>query len=165
MADGAKHNAERAVKGMKPLVAIPATQVMTRLESLTPWDDSLIWGYGDLRLVWRALGKDTRDCEVIFQRVPGDTRALPPQARLLGFDVAYTNSDHFSCICDALFLPRWHGTDQEGVLFAEHFARLNEHGLFRSQRDAEAYLAHYHSFDWTEHSDGTAVLEIHAIRM
>lgn len=29
--------------------------------------------------------------------------------------------------------PRWHGTDKEGVLFGEHYERLNDYALFDSR--------------------------------
>jgi hypothetical protein len=54
-----------------------------------------------------------------------------------------------SCGASTCF-PRWHGTDPEGVLFREHFERLNRHGLFESAQEASAFLAFYLSFDWTE---------------
>jgi len=58
--------------------------------------------------------------------------------------------DHFSASCDCLCFPRWHGTDPEGLLFREHFSRLNRDGLFRSAQEARAFLRYYLSFDWTE---------------
>jgi hypothetical protein len=58
--------------------------------------------------------------------------------------------------------PRWHGTDREGTLFREHFARLNENALFDSAEHAEEFLAFYRSLDWAEIGD-YVVAEVHGL--
>jgi hypothetical protein len=88
--------------------------------------------------------------EIAWAQVAGTTHAPPPGFELLGFEPSYFTGDHFSAICDCLCFPRWHGTDPEGLLFREHFSRLNRDGLFRSAEEASAFLAYYLSFDWTE---------------
>lgn len=88
--------------------------------------------------------------EIAWARVAGSSHAPPPGFEFLGFEPSFFTSDHFSASCDCLCFPRWHGTDPDGLLFREHFIRLNRDGLFRSAEDASAFLAHYLSFDWTE---------------
>jgi hypothetical protein len=53
--------------------------------------------------------------------------------------------------------PRWHGTDEDGTLFLEHYSRLNSHGLFDSAAHATDFLRFYTSFDWTETGDYSIV--------
>ncbi len=52
-----------------------------------------------------------------------------------------------------MLIPRWHGTDEEGTLFLDHFSKLNRHGLFPTAQEAETFLKYYLSFDWTETGD------------
>ena len=49
--------------------------------------------------------------------------------------------------------PKWHGTDNEGTLFAVYYEHLNEHALFNSREEAQEFLDFYRSFDWTETGD------------
>lgn len=88
--------------------------------------------------------------EIAWARVAATPHAPPPGFELLGFEPSYFTGDHFSASCDCLCFPRWHGTDPEGLLFRQHFSRLNRDGLFRSAEEASAFLAYYLSFDWTE---------------
>jgi hypothetical protein len=88
--------------------------------------------------------------EVVWARVAGEFVAPPAGFERLGCEPSYFSGDHFSAVCDCMCFPRWHGTDPEGVLFREHFERLNRHGLFESAQEASAFLAFYLSFDWTE---------------
>ena len=91
--------------------------------------------------------------EIAWARVAGSLHAPPPGFEFLGFEPSYFTGDHFSASCDCLCFPRWHGTDPEGLLFQEHFSRLNRNGLFRSAQEASAFLRYYLSFDWTETGD------------
>lgn len=91
--------------------------------------------------------------EVVWARIAGTPDEPPLRFELLGFEPSYFTGDHFSASCDCLCFPRWHGTDPEGLLFREHFSRLNRDGLFRSAEEASAFLAYYLSFDWTETGD------------
>ncbi len=88
--------------------------------------------------------------ELAWARVAGTPQAPPGAFEFLGFEPSYFTGDHFSASCDSLCFPRWHGTDPEGLLFGEHFRRLNRDGLFPSAEEATAFLAYYLSFDWTE---------------
>lgn len=88
--------------------------------------------------------------EIVWARVASEPVEPPPGFERLGFEPSYFTGDHFSAICDCMCFPRWHGTDREGILFREHFERLNQHGLFESAQEASAFLAFYLSFDWTE---------------
>jgi hypothetical protein len=88
--------------------------------------------------------------EIAWARVAGSSHAQPVGFELLGFEPSYFTGDHFSASCDCLCFPRWHGTDPDGLLFREHFSRLNRDGLFRSADEASAFLTYYLSFDWTE---------------
>lgn len=88
--------------------------------------------------------------ELAWARVAGGSQAPPAAFERLGFEPSYFTGDHFSASCDSLCFPRWHGTDPEGLLFAEHFERLNRDGLFPSAEEARVFLAYYLSFDWTE---------------
>ena len=68
----------------------------------------------------------------------------------LGFEPTWFVGDCFSAVCDCMCFPKWHGTDKEGVLFVEHYERLNQHALFNSRNEAQAFLDFYRSFDWKE---------------
>ncbi|HVP09648.1 MAG TPA: hypothetical protein VMV94_00500 [Phycisphaerae bacterium] len=117
----------------------------------------------DILRAWSALGATRAKYEIIFGKEQADGTQPPPGARFLGCDAAQFVSGHFSCICDALFFPRWHGTDLEGVLFKEHFSKLNRNGLFGSNEEAMDYLRYYLSFDWTERSDKFTSIEVYEI--
>ncbi len=52
-----------------------------------------------------------------------------------------------------MLFPRWHGTDPEGVLFLEHFRKLNAHGLFETAEAAGEFLEYYVSFPQSEQGD------------
>ena len=49
-----------------------------------------------------------------------------------------------------MLIPRWHGTDNEGILFKDYFNKLSKHGLFETHDIAKSFLDFYLSFDWTE---------------
>jgi len=71
----------------------------------------------------------------------------------IGFEPTWFSGDRFSAVCDCMCFPKWHGTDKKGVLFANHYERLNGHALFNSRDDAKEFLKYYLSFDWTETGD------------
>jgi hypothetical protein len=93
---------------------------------------------------------DRLDYEIIWAKV-ADSPIVPPTGyRTVGFEATYFLGDHFSAQCDCMLFPRWHGTDDEGTLFLEHFHKLNSYGMFDSIQDARNFLEYYRSFDWTE---------------
>lgn len=91
--------------------------------------------------------------EIVWTRLASNEGPPPEGFACLGFDATYLTGDHFSAICDCMCFPRWHGTDPEGVLFRDHFNRLNTNGLFDDAEHASKFLARYLSFDWTETGD------------
>lgn len=98
------------------------------------------------------LQEHPEEYEIIHTRIAGTTGFYPRNYAFLGYDVSYmTDADGtFSIICDCLFLPQWHGCDEDGTLFAGDYAKLNENGLFSSWDDAYAYLVRYRNEDWSE---------------
>jgi len=108
------------------------------------------------------LEEDARRYEVIWARELGRPDLPPVGYERLGVEPGYFLTDHFSPSCDCMMFPRWHGTDPDGVLFVEHFRRLNQNGLFDSVEDAERFVEFYVSFDWTETApcDGYAIVEV-----
>ncbi|HSB71285.1 MAG TPA: hypothetical protein VLT62_18310 [Candidatus Methylomirabilis sp.] len=148
-----------------PSEANPAAVVLDAVECLTGREDGWVSSLEDITRVWNALAAEQDRYEVIFGRELQDSMEPPPGAQLLGSDAAYFHCDHFSCICDALFFPRWHGTDPDGTLFREYFARLNPNGLFETNQGALEYLRYYLSFDWTERDDDFTSIEVYALPM
>lgn len=98
----------------------------------------------------RARLKVPSNWEVIWAANCAAKVTAPPGSSLLGYEPTWFTGDHFSALSDCMCFPVWHGTDEQGELFAEHHERLNEHALFATQRDAEAFFEYYTSFDWTE---------------
>ncbi len=93
---------------------------------------------------------NSKEYEVIWARTI-QSKLVPPNGyHSIGYEPSYFNSDHFSASCDCMLFPRWHGTDQEGTLFTEHFQKLNRYGMFSSPEEASNFLRYYLSFDWTE---------------
>jgi hypothetical protein len=99
--------------------------------------------------------------ETLWSKVANSEAEPPTGYRRLGYEPSSFPADHFSTVADALCFPRWHGTDDEGVLFAEHFDRLNSNALFDRPSAAEAYLDYYLSIPWTER-DEFSIAEIWA---
>ena len=101
------------------------------------------------------LQEHPEEYEIIHTRLAGTTGAFPENYELLGYDVSYIveHEGAFSIICDCLFLPQWHGCDEDGTLFREDYEKLNENGLFSSWDDAYAYLVKYRNEDWSEMGD------------
>lgn len=126
---------------------------LEELESRGRAVDGIVFDIDDVRETFQFVEDDalevvwTRECGASLQPPKGFTRA--------GIDATWFLGDHFSASCDCMMFPRWHGTDDEGTLFLEHFRHLNRHGLFDSKSDAEAFLHHYLSFPWTETGDYT----------
>jgi hypothetical protein len=148
-----------------PCEATPATVLLATIEAATARKDGWLTTPDDVLRVWAALGGERARREVIFAREHFDDTPPPAHAEYLGADTAHFVVDHFSCICDALFIPRWHGTDEEGVLFRAHFDKLNRNGLFDTNADALDYLQYYLSFDWTERDENFTSIEVYAVAM
>jgi hypothetical protein len=96
------------------------------------------------------LIEDKRDHEIIWVKTIMSQSVPPNNFFSVGFEPTYFTGDHFSALCDCMLFPRWHGTDPEGILFSEHFKKLNQYGLFNSADDAVEFLDYYLSFEWTE---------------
>ena len=98
------------------------------------------------------LQEHPEEYEIIHTRLAGTTGAFPENCEFLGYDVSYIveHEGAFSIICDCMFLPQWHGCDEDGTLFMEDYAKLNENGLFSNWDDAYAYLVKYRNEDWSE---------------
>ncbi len=88
----------------------------------------------------RSFGQELR----VLSNLPLIASVLPATSRPI------LTSSHFSQLCDCLVIPRWHGTDEEGTLFLDHFRRLNRRGLFDERQEAEDFQEYYLSFDWRE---------------
>ncbi len=146
-----------------PCVANDATILFDEIETTTGREDGWLTEREDVQKVWKALGNDRSKYEVIFGREFDDVASIPEGAEYLGLDTAYFVMDHFSCICDALFIPRWHGTDPEGTLFHNHFVKLNRNGLFNRNEEALEYLRYYLSFDWTERHEAFTAVEVYSV--
>lgn len=156
-------NARLFTKCGTPCEATEATNLLDELEVASGREDGWITDADSVRRAWNALGEAREKYEVVFAKEYQDPAAPPEAAVFLGCDVAYFGGDHFSCICDALFFPRWHGTDKEGTLFRAHFDKLNTHGLFNTNEEALEYLRYYLSFDWTERDDTFTSIEVYSI--
>jgi hypothetical protein len=90
------------------------------------------------------------DYELIWVRIADSGAAAPSGYQSIGFEPSYFEGDHFSPSCDCMMFLRWHGTDEEGVLFLPYYRKLNPYGLFNSVADVHEFLEFYESFDWTE---------------
>lgn len=112
--------------------------------------DGLLFAPEDVAAALSWLEDQADQYEVIWVREYGAHDPPPEGFTFLGFEPSYFTGDHFSASCDCMLIPRWHGTDQDGTLFLEHFRRLNQHGLFDTEPDARNFLEYYVSFDWTE---------------
>lgn len=99
-----------------------------------------------------SLFEESDQYELIWVRNSGTKRSAPEGFEFIGYDISYPcdYSGGFSIICDCLFICRWHGCDQEGVLFLPEFGKLNANGLFDDWQSAYEYMVKYLSEDWTE---------------
>jgi hypothetical protein len=113
--------------------------------------DGLLFGETEASDLFAYLDdNDKLDYEIIWARV-ADSLIVPPSGyQSVGFEPTFFLGDHFAPQCDCMLFPRWHGTDDEGTLFLEHYLKLNNYGLFESIQDAKNFLEFYLSFDWTE---------------
>ncbi len=114
--------------------------------------DGLIVQYTDAQEAYNYLD-DKQNYEIIWTRIAGCTHMPQPDFLSIGFEPTYFVGDHFAAQCDCMLFPRWHGTDDEGILFMNYFHKLNEYGLFNSPQEAREFLDYYLSFDWTETGD------------
>ncbi len=145
-----------------PCKATDATALLDDIEVAIGRNDGWVTEGESIRKVWDALGEAQAKYEVVFAKEYEDAARPPNDAAFLGCDTAYFIFDHFSCICDALFFPRWHGTDLEGTLSRPHFDKLNRNGLFDSNQVAWDYLRCYLSFGWTERADNFTSIEVYS---
>ena len=88
--------------------------------------------------------------EIIWVRIADSNAIAPSGYQSIGFEPSYFEGDHFSASCDCMLIPRWHGTDEEGVLFLPFFEKLNQNGLFNSINEVNEFVEFYLSYDWTE---------------
>jgi hypothetical protein len=140
-------------EGLEFIAAPPEPQASLELQSLNVRGQAsgeVIRSYQDALSVVAKLSS-RRDWELVWA-APG-TALRSPGAALLGFEPNSFAGDLFSPLSDTMFFPRWHGTDEEGQLFRQHFERLNPHGLFGAAEDAERFLAHYQSLPWAEEGE------------
>src|SRR5436190_2316546 len=134
--------------------ALAAEMRMAELESNGRCEDSFLAdqeGVVDV-LAW-CEGERPGVYEPVWARVAGGTAVPPAGYAKAGYEPSYFPNGYFSAVCDCMCFPRWHGTDPEGVLFHEHFQRLNQYGLFRDSNHAAEFLKYYLSFDWIERGD------------
>ena len=122
--------------------------------------DHLVFSLDDACAVYLTLGEPDA-WEIVWVRLSEARIQPPPQCARLGIEPSWYPEGYFSPVCDCMCFPRWHGTDQDGTLFADHYARLNADGLFDSCRDAAEFLQLYTSLDWTETRD-YALIEVYA---
>jgi hypothetical protein len=147
------------------IVATEATDLLAAIQRRAGRLDDWISTVEDAVAVWGRLGSDMWRYELIFGKEFDDPATVPSFCTLLGYDVAAFGGDNFSCICDALFFPRWHGTDADGLLFADYYASLNANGLFDSNVIALSYRDYYLSFDWTEHGVNFTSIAVYGVNL
>jgi len=135
--------------GSSPPTELEASAFMRSLDDSGRSADDFIFRWEDVKAVWNTL-RSPSNWEVIWAADAAADVVAPGNTDLLGYEPTWFTGDHFSALSDCMCFPTWHGTDEAGQLFAEHHARLNEHALFPTQRDAEGFLRYYRSFDWTE---------------
>jgi hypothetical protein len=138
-----------------PRVEDEAQRLLAELEEAGRADDDFIFHEEDGHAVY-ALVTRPADYELIWVRDSTVDIEAPDGWLPLGYEPTWFTGDHFSAIGDSLFLPRWHGPDNDGTLFRRHFESLNANGLCETADEARVYLAYYRSLDWTE--DGQYVI-------
>jgi hypothetical protein len=131
-----------------------AHQAMYDLEEAGGVEAELVLSPSGVQRVFALLRKP-EDWDVIWSACPQTEGDRMGVGSTLGYEPTWFPSGHFSALCDCMCFPRWHGTDREGTLFADHFARLNEHALFSTDSEASDFLRFYLSQDWTETGDYT----------
>jgi hypothetical protein len=115
--------------------------------------DDFVFEEQDAIDVLQYLDEEKEDYEIIWLRIINSGDTVPQGYKSIGFEPSYFYEDHYSAICDCTLIPRWHGTDKEGVIFREYFDKLNSYGLFDNASTAKDFLDYYLSFDWTEKGD------------
>ncbi len=123
---------------------------LNELDELGLLSDGYLASLADALDAYGWLGEAESSHEVIWTRVAGSEIPVPEGFVTIGFEPTYFTGSQFSASCDCMMFPRWHGTDEAGVLFREHFLKLNDHGLFDNALQAEEFLDYYLSLDWTE---------------
>lgn len=112
--------------------------------------NGIIFTEEDARFIFHELGTFGENYELIWHREVKSSQSPPDGFISAGFEPTYFVDGHFSPLCDCMMFPRWHGTDQEGMLFQPYFQQLNQWGLFNTPEIARSFLDFYCSFDWTE---------------
>jgi hypothetical protein len=123
---------------------------MEELEKIGKCDDGILLDIAIAREVWELLQEKKDEYEIVWTRIAGTDIDPPNGFESIGFEPSYFIGDHFSASSDCMIIPRWHGTDDEGTVFSEHFEKLNRYGLFEKPEQAKTFLDYYLSFDWTE---------------
>lgn len=131
-----------------------AQQRLHELEEHDKSDNGFIFSLADAQSVYNLLERPSQS-EIIWARNCGSAVDRSHVGPTLGFEPTWFRGDQFSALSDCMCFPRWHGTDRGGTLFADYFARLNEHALFDSSQQAEEFLRFYLSHGWTEQGDYT----------
>ena len=103
----------------------------------------------------RDLFYSNEYCDIVWFRIHDSNAVVPHGYRFCGYDITYVPEINgaFSIINDCLFICKWHGCDENGTAFSEHFELLNENGLFDDANTALGYMKHYLSFDWSERGE------------
>ena len=122
---------------------------LAELEESEDCIDGILWNINDVENVISFLD-DKNNYEIIWARINGYNVNPPKEFVSIGFEATYFVGDHFSASCDCMMFPRWHGTDEKGVLFRDYYEKLNENGLFENAIIAKEFLEYYLSIDWTE---------------
>jgi hypothetical protein len=129
-----------------------ASQLMWDLEDAARAAEDFVFVLEDARRLYEAL-REPAKWEIIWVRDSAVDVERFGVGQTLGFEPTWFWGDHFSAVCDCMCFPRWHGTDKEGVLFAEYHERLNENALFDTVEGAARFLHFYRSHEWTETGD------------
>lgn len=116
----------------------------------------------DTALCFLNLFEEAENYDLLWVKSTYSKDSVPNGYKFIGYDITYIPdfSGAFSIICDCMFLPRWHGFDDEGTLFIPDFYKLNNDGLFNTKEDAYSYMIKYLSEDWSERGD-YCILEIY----
>lgn len=121
-----------------------ACQAVDDLETSNGAKEGFIFSIQQARRVYLLLRNPER-WELIWVRNSDADIDRTGVGTLLGFEPTWFVGDRFSAVCDCMCFPKWHGTDKEGVLFAEHYERLNQYALFNSRDEAKEFLEFYRS--------------------
>jgi hypothetical protein len=123
--------------------------------------DGLIFDRNEALDLFSYLDDDDKlDYEIIWAKIATSPAAPPGGYNTVGFEPTYFSGDHFAPQCDCMLFPRWHGTDDEGILFLEYFHKVNRYGMFDSIQDAGNFLKYYLNIDWTEHVGEYVIAEV-----